>query len=245
MRLLKFEIENLRSVKQQELVACGNFNVLIGKNNSGKSNILGAIAEFFVFLSRDILATSSNSPFRSDDDYFERNTSKNIRVRASIGMDEEDLRVMFAEIGSEFPQVQQALPQVGPFDYLVVEVHFLRKPSTLAYLHSVYYQACDPVTGKINSESRMLLEVSGDAAVELATRELEIETLSADIRAINSRRQDPDSFKMIKREPSYTSIIFRGDLSRQRLREVQMAAAEAENSTKFTEMIDGKHSVIP
>ncbi|MGB9281833.1 MAG: AAA family ATPase, partial [Pseudonocardiaceae bacterium] len=229
----------MRSVKQQELTACGNFNVLIGKNNSGKSNILLAIAKFFVFLSRDSLATS-DSTFRSDDDYFERNTSEVIRVRATINVGEEILQAVFADIGGEFPQVQQALPETGPLDYLIVEVDFQRSPSNLDFLQSVYYQACDPVSGEPKGKSRMLIEVSNDAAAELAARERENLMLSTDIRTLENRNFDSDDFSVLKggRNTPYAGAMLREPLSRQRLYEFQKVVDRAQDATQFLEMLE-------
>ena len=48
MKVEAIQIKHFRSVSCCELTLCGGFNVLIGKNNSGKSNILSAINAFFL-----------------------------------------------------------------------------------------------------------------------------------------------------------------------------------------------------
>lgn len=45
MRILDFEIENYKSIKNQHLSPSG-LTVLIGKNNSGKSNVIDAISDY-------------------------------------------------------------------------------------------------------------------------------------------------------------------------------------------------------
>ena len=47
MRLNSVSIKRYRSIEDAGLAACGGFNVLIGRNNSGKSNILSALRAFF------------------------------------------------------------------------------------------------------------------------------------------------------------------------------------------------------
>ena len=47
MRLESLRIDAFRSVHDAELTGCAAFNVLIGKNNSGKSNILSALNLLF------------------------------------------------------------------------------------------------------------------------------------------------------------------------------------------------------
>jgi len=47
MRLIKFEAKNYGSIKKVSIEECGNFNVFIGKNNSGLIKIYLVI--FFVW----------------------------------------------------------------------------------------------------------------------------------------------------------------------------------------------------
>lgn len=47
MKLESVSINKYRSIDSTKLTNCGGFNVLIGKNNSGKSSILSAINTFF------------------------------------------------------------------------------------------------------------------------------------------------------------------------------------------------------
>ena len=47
MQIETIHILNFRSIDRISLLDCGGFNVLIGKNNAGKSNVLLAIGLFF------------------------------------------------------------------------------------------------------------------------------------------------------------------------------------------------------
>jgi hypothetical protein len=58
MKLSAIHIQNFRSVKNARIEDIGNFNVLIAKNNSGKSNILSATHAFFQILSNGSLVSS-------------------------------------------------------------------------------------------------------------------------------------------------------------------------------------------
>lgn len=61
MILTKVAIEGFRSVEKLELTDCGNFNVLIGRNNTGKSNILSAIQGFFSHINAKSIVTSPSN----------------------------------------------------------------------------------------------------------------------------------------------------------------------------------------
>lgn len=52
MKLEAVNIKNFRSIQEVTLEECGSFNVIVGKNNAGKSNILRAINIFFESLKR-------------------------------------------------------------------------------------------------------------------------------------------------------------------------------------------------
>jgi putative ATP-dependent endonuclease of OLD family len=46
MILKSVKVSGLRSIDETALLGCGALNILIGKNNAGKSNILSAISAF-------------------------------------------------------------------------------------------------------------------------------------------------------------------------------------------------------
>jgi len=61
MKLEAINIKNFRSIQEITVEECGGFNVIIGKNNAGKSNILRAIDIFFESLKEgEILVVDLN-----------------------------------------------------------------------------------------------------------------------------------------------------------------------------------------
>ena len=57
MKITDVIIKNFRSIEHAKLDDCGDINILIGKNNAGKSNILLAISTFFEFMKQGKLFT--------------------------------------------------------------------------------------------------------------------------------------------------------------------------------------------
>ena len=55
MKLHSVTVERFRSLQSVTLSNCGRFNVLIGKNNAGKSSILSALNAFARCLSSESL----------------------------------------------------------------------------------------------------------------------------------------------------------------------------------------------
>jgi putative ATP-dependent endonuclease of OLD family len=52
MRIMSVYVRHFRSIESAELLQCGGLNVLIGKNNAGKSNLLSAIEHVLKHLKR-------------------------------------------------------------------------------------------------------------------------------------------------------------------------------------------------
>ena len=72
MNVVQVDVSNFRSISYSKLEECGGFNVLIGKNNSGKSNLLFAINAFFSAVN-DGSAVCLDPPITKEVDYHNRN----------------------------------------------------------------------------------------------------------------------------------------------------------------------------
>ncbi len=67
MKIQKIQIKNYRSIKELD-IDVESFNVFVGQNNHGKTNLFEAIEWFF------------NAKSTSDEEYFNKETSNTIRV---------------------------------------------------------------------------------------------------------------------------------------------------------------------
>jgi predicted ATP-dependent endonuclease of OLD family len=79
VQLEKVTIERFRSIEKAKIKGCGGFNVLIGKNNSGKSNILSAMRSFFDLVQGGN-AVTLDPPVGEEIDFFERATQQPIDI---------------------------------------------------------------------------------------------------------------------------------------------------------------------
>jgi predicted ATPase len=217
MRLHSIAINNLRSVEATSLDACGDFNVLIGKNNSGKSNLLSAIDHFYRFLSRGVLATHDPS-LRQDVDYFNRNVARSIQLTATLQPTDEDLALLFQQIGDEFPQVQNALPSSSAYQLLEVQVEYMASSKPIACINSV---RCISSRDKLKPLS--ILTIPPTTAALLAERLRELEVLDNDSRLLDVYVDglSVDVYERTKQRPrSVLSVTLRDELSDERLGEL-------------------------
>ena len=86
MYLSKLYIENFRSIKKLDLKFETGKNIIVGKNNSGKSNIIKAID----LILGEKYPTGGKSDNISDNDFFEGKTENEIFIWCELKRDEEE-----------------------------------------------------------------------------------------------------------------------------------------------------------
>lgn len=133
MKLEEVHIENFRSAKSAKLEQCGQFNVLIGKNNSGKSTLLSAIQSFYVCLAEGQIV-ALRPPLGEPIDVTGRDPkiSINIELRFSLSMAERDELVR--SIASEAPQLKNAIDGLNPGLWLAANMSISQKPRQFGYV---------------------------------------------------------------------------------------------------------------
>lgn len=108
MKLESVHIKRFRSIEDDVLDECGNFNVLIGKNNSGKSNVLSAISAFFTCAGNANIV-SLNPPNGREIDFFDKNTETPIEVSVTLALSETERAKLLSDIIDEAPQMKNAV----------------------------------------------------------------------------------------------------------------------------------------
>ncbi|WP_409183708.1 AAA family ATPase [Amycolatopsis sp. VS8301801F10] len=234
MRLVSLDIVNLRSIEAQRLDECGNFNVLIGKNNSGKSNLLSAVASFFSFLSGGNLA-EKDPIFGKSADFFNKDDARPIGLRGKIQVGSEVLSGVYERIAEEFPQVKQAIPAVGECDVLCIDIEYLTKPFRTGYIKTISHQPCEK-DGSPSGEPISLVSVPFVTAKDLASRIIQIKTMSDDASVLENRPMDNDEWVMFKRGRSLPSYSY-GNLSKETLDEVTSMALRSDDLIEFSRQV--------
>ncbi|HWZ66824.1 MAG TPA: AAA family ATPase [Stellaceae bacterium] len=119
MKLSAVHIQNFRSVKDAIVEDIDDFNVFIGKNNSGKSNLLSAIHAFFRILSNGSLV-SSQPVIGKLSDFTEKVSSHPISITARFVLSREETIKILTMMREERPQIAtalEALPEACLFPY--------------------------------------------------------------------------------------------------------------------------------
>jgi len=98
-------------VENSGLTACGGLNVLIGKNNAGKSNLLAAIELLLRHLKRGLAATILSSR-RATEQFTDRDVTKPYRIAIEFDLP-SDVNVQLRErLSKEAPHLDRSIEQI-------------------------------------------------------------------------------------------------------------------------------------
>lgn len=256
MRVVRVDINGFRGVESASLPSCGELNVLIGKNNSGKSTILDAIDGFFGVVSSGSLVARGDGIVGRDIDFHRGDGEPGpIRIAVDFALSQLELDEIVADVVAEAPQMKNALDAVAATERLRVEVTAVRgssRQSPFAYISNVALvdeDASSP-SGKL---SRVLLSLSSSAAIEMLDR---IEKVSrAERQAFEvlefGRRIDADDFQVLRRETTDRGVVNATRLGRRMMAanpeityEVENLIRHAENYGDFRRQLDAVASSV-
>ncbi|MEU8385980.1 AAA family ATPase [Streptosporangium sp. NPDC048865] len=194
MQLAAIKIDNFRSIQSATLDACGELNVLIGRNNSGKSNVLIALDRFFRFCARKAIANDGLQYLRVDTEVFERNKNLPAAITATFKLTDDEDVVLRQGIADEAPQMRNALAAIPTGALIECELTFRQAPHRVAYISRI-----DFVTADGTAEGRKIFEMPLEAATEIAIRSRQIHRLKADSENLSHVPfMDSEEWRMLK-----------------------------------------------
>ncbi|WKK26982.1 AAA family ATPase [Streptomyces olivoreticuli] len=203
MRIAALQGVRFRSLRNAGLEDCGQLNVLIGKNNSGKSNLLSAIRLFFDFFQKSgAVATISPGVSRSTD-WHANDTSQPIEIRVTLELSDDERKNLTDAIGEETPQVRNALSSENLGNLVTVELNFLRAKMRVGYISRIAFEA-----GEGASET-VIFAMSPESAKGIANNFSKARSYAHEITALERimGRFDADDWRMISERGSSASFV--------------------------------------
>lgn len=185
MRLESAHIKRFRSIEEGRLTGCDGFNVLIGKNNSGKSNLLLAVSSFFGCVRTGNVVTL-NPPVGKDIDFFGKHYASPIEMTLSFSLSDEEIVALKQEIVDEAPQMRNAAESIKYPLWLNATVCIVPPPrsfgfvSELALVDSGQTEIDQPRT------IQTLLVIDNAAGTELHNRFFQSDQLVSQADAISA-----------------------------------------------------------
>jgi hypothetical protein len=178
VNLQQIQIRDFRSISNATLPSVGRFNVLIGKNNTGKSNLLSSIVQFFRFMANgDVVAAEGFGNKTLD---FHRGTAESHLI-FTFGLDAAERASLISSLTSQSPQVKNAAESLPATLQLGCHLTIRRRPSPLAYLSEVYLSS----PGAADQSAIPLLKLTEPAVGELAKRQLHVQQVRQTVAVLS------------------------------------------------------------
>jgi hypothetical protein len=194
MKLSAVYIKHFRSVRDTKIEGIDNFNVFIGKNNSGKSNLLSAISAFFQIISNDSIV--SPRPVIGDlSDFTDKDSDNPISISATLIPSREETVAMLKKIREERPQMETALEALPQSLALSIRITVLPPPQRFSFVEEIAFDILSHPP-----RSFLLLKTSLASAEELHRNYVEDEGARRLSEAFSSatERLDEDDFRRIR-----------------------------------------------
>ncbi|MFD5135672.1 ATP-dependent endonuclease [Streptomyces sp. NPDC058378] len=198
MHLQTLHVNGFRSVADATLEECGELNVLIGKNNSGKSNILTAIKFFFDFFKGNGNVASTSPDVSRDTDVYGRDEGALVSITGTLRLSSEEMGNFKEGIANEAPQVRNALFSSDRGSEITVRLRFSQTPIPTGYISWIGFGSA------VSDGDGAIFSMDSDSAAEIAQRLQKEATAFEEIDAIETfaLRLDAEYWPRSERTPA-------------------------------------------
>ncbi|MFJ7055195.1 AAA family ATPase [Streptomyces albidoflavus] len=176
MRIDSVRISEFRSIKSASLDACGQLNVLIGKNNSGKSNLLIAVKRFFSFFAADGQVATVDPDMQQPNDWHKKNVNSAIEISATLRLSDQEREEIREAIATETPQVRNALAGAELSNLVTVDLKFLPPPVMVGYVSKINFGSA--------ADDGVILTVSEEGATEIAQKAASVDDYTRECQVL-------------------------------------------------------------
>lgn len=161
MKLEEVQVRGFRCVDDVTLESCSGFNVLIGKNNSGKSSIMAAIKVFFDSINDGVVNVSP--PIGDIIDFHQKQSNRVIEIQLSFLLSLAERDELVQNIVAEASQMRNAIEGIDASLRLHVALTIVRTDKAkYCYVNKI------TVCGVNTANEKTILFIDPLAASELA-----------------------------------------------------------------------------
>jgi putative ATP-dependent endonuclease of the OLD family len=237
MKIQALYLRRYRSAACTSLEKCGGLNVLIGKNNAGKSNLLAAVELLLGHLKGGSIAGSWKTT-RPEEEFTDRIATRPLQIGITLDFPAELNSELRRQLAVDAPQIEKAVDQIADRNTISVIVSGALMPYTktpFLFLSDAGIGDIDAGGEELSISGISLLSVKLDAAVELFQTHRDITQLRRQIDAIEEFASDRTRLEYTVRErPSGPSRTYFLD----RLRPWPDLMGEVEQVVRSVESID-------
>lgn len=244
MHIRSIHVRHFRSIEKSSLPNCGCFNVLIGRNNAGKSNLLSTVDFIVAHLNAGTIARPLWRAQRPLDLFTDRVASRPFQIAVEIDLPEDINQGLRELLTAEGPHLERSIEQIMGREVLTfVLTGRLRRPSQpFVYLEQVCLGTVVSDSDPIATDGISLLRVNEPAAMELHDMLVEVTTRQTDVRSLERvltspqvryTFQNPESGRYLA-DSAFANV----DISAEGRREAQAALRVASSFEELTRLIN-------
>lgn len=184
--IINIFIRNFRSLEKTSVPNCGGLNVLIGKNNAGKSSVLAAIPMAISHLAEAKISMGW-AQSRPAEQFTNRDTSKPLQVGIEFHLPHTVRDELCAALASDAPQLTKSIGQLKNHNSVSFIFRFVYKEfGSYQYIEAVCLGSLDSSQDVLRPNGEPLLVTSPEAAAELFKLHQSINEYGSEIEAIKS-----------------------------------------------------------
>ncbi|RCJ20006.1 hypothetical protein A6S26_04550 [Nostoc sp. ATCC 43529] len=198
MKLETVNIKRFRSIENTELGNCGDFNVLIGKNNTGKSSILLAINAFFECIKNGNVV-NLNPKFGQSIDFFKGQTNLPIEINLTFSLMPSDIDTLTQDIVKEAPQMKNAVLGIDLSLRISITVAIMPLPDSFSFVKKISLVNPANFCSTSDNNENIIFSVSEESAVELFNKFLRSKEYNKKADALLSVKLDTDDFVKLQK----------------------------------------------
>ncbi|MEH2202441.1 ATP-dependent nuclease [Nostoc sp.] len=193
MKLETVNVKRFRSIENTELDNCGDFNVLIGKNNTGKSSILLAINAFFECIKYGNVV-KLNPKFSQEIDFFKRQTNLPIEITLTFLLMPSDIDTLAQDIVREAPKMKNAVLGIDLSQRISITIAIMPPPDSFSFVQKISLVNTTKLHSNYDNPENIIFSVSEESALELFNNLLRSKEYKKKADLLLSIKLDADDF---------------------------------------------------
>ncbi|WP_167536360.1 AAA family ATPase [Streptomyces ficellus] len=240
VRLSSMHAQGFRSLQDVSLIDCGELNVLIGKNNSGKSNLLSAVRIFFDFFSSGGEVVSISPAICRSTDWNRQSAERVVTLDAQLSLNEQEIALLKEDIAAEAAQLRNALftstHEVG----IAITLTFDGRDQPVGYISRIAFVSD-------NAEGNVIFAMEEQSASEIALNVRRVTQAREEMEALNIGMEGirDDEFRMAKDVGvTYALRSRRTSLSNSQIRMLDQVFKNSSTPEEFTQICRSKVSQL-
>lgn len=197
MKIRSIQVRNFRSVEKADLSGCGGLNILIGKNNAGKSNLLGSIELVLKHLKKGVLAHRWATK-RALDQFTDRDPNKVIRIAVEFDLPHHLNDELRDRLKKEAPHLERSIEQLKSENSITFVVAGASDDSgAFIFVERVGVGALAPAADEPRISGITLLSVTRGVAKELANRQRSVSQLKSNSKKLDEMAEQRRQIQLL------------------------------------------------